>query len=50
MTGYLKDKAVEVEKNSEIGNVRDLYQGINEFEKGYHRGVHLLKDKYCRQV
>jgi hypothetical protein len=31
---YLKDKINEFESNGENKNIRDLYRGINEFEKG----------------
>ena len=32
---YLKAKSEELEINSKINNVRDLYEGINDFKKGY---------------
>ena len=32
---YLKVKIEELETNSKIKNVRDLYRGINDFKKGY---------------
>jgi hypothetical protein len=32
---YLKDKVGEVDTNSKNKNIRNLYKGINEFEKGY---------------
>ena len=31
---YLKVKIEELETNSKINNVRDLYRGINDFTKG----------------
>jgi hypothetical protein len=31
---YLKDKINELETNSKIKNIRDLYRGINEFKRG----------------
>jgi hypothetical protein len=31
---YMKAKIEELETNSKIKNVRDLYQGINDFKKG----------------
>jgi hypothetical protein len=35
---YFKAKLNELETNSKINNLRDLYRGINDFEKGYqHR-------------
>jgi len=32
---YLKAKIDELETNSKIKNIRDLYSGINGFKKGY---------------
>ena len=32
---YLKAKIEELETNSTVNNVRDLYRGINDFKKGY---------------
>jgi hypothetical protein len=32
---YLKAKSEELETNSKINNIRDLYGGINDFKKGY---------------
>ena len=32
---YLKAKIEELETNSKVNNVRDLYRGINDFKKGY---------------
>ena len=32
---YLKAKIEELETNSQINNIRDLYRGINDFKKGY---------------
>jgi hypothetical protein len=31
---YLKAKIEELEANSKIYNIRDLYRGINDFKKG----------------
>ena len=31
---YLKAKIEELEANSKINNIRDLYRGINDFKKG----------------
>ena len=31
---YLKVEIEELETNSKINNVRDLYRGINDFKKG----------------
>jgi len=35
MKEYLKAKVKELEINSMIKNIRDLYRGINDFKKGY---------------
>ena len=32
---YLRAKIEELETNSKIKNIRDLYRGINDFKKGY---------------
>jgi len=32
---YLRAKIEELETNSKIQNIRDLYRGINDFKKGY---------------
>ena len=32
---YLRAKAEELETNSKINNIRDLYRGINDMKKGY---------------
>ena len=32
---YLKAKIDELETNSNIKNIRDLYRGISDFKKGY---------------
>jgi len=32
---YLKRKIEELETNSKIKNIRDLYRGINDVKKGY---------------
>ena len=32
---YWRDKIEELETNSKIQNIRDLYRGINYFKKGY---------------
>ena len=33
-TAYLRAKIEELETNSKIRNIRDLYRGINYFKKG----------------
>jgi hypothetical protein len=42
---YLKDKINEIELNSKNKNIRDLYRGITEFEKGYQPKTYLVKDE-----
>jgi hypothetical protein len=32
---YMKAKIEELETNSKLKNVRDLFRGINHFKKGY---------------
>jgi hypothetical protein len=32
---YLKAKIEELETNSKMNNIRDLYKGINDFKKWY---------------
>jgi chemotaxis methyl-accepting protein methylase len=41
---YLKDRINELQSNSKIKNIRDLYRGINEFKKGYQPRTNLVKD------
>jgi len=36
---YLKTKIEELEINSKIKNIRDLYRGINGFKKGYQSRI-----------
>jgi hypothetical protein len=42
---YLKDKINELASNSKNKNIRDLYRGINEFQRGYQPGNNLVKDE-----
>jgi len=42
---YLKAKIEELETDSKINNVRDLYSGINDFKKGYQPRTILVKDE-----
>jgi hypothetical protein len=42
---YLKDKITDIELNSKIKNIRDLYRGITEFKKGYQPKTNLVKDE-----
>jgi len=41
---YLKAKIEELETNSKIKNIRDLYRGINNFKKGYQPTTSIVKD------
>ena len=41
----MKVKIEELETNSKINNVRDLYCGINVFKKGYQPRTTILKDE-----
>jgi hypothetical protein len=42
---HLKNKIVELETNSKIKNVRDLYRGINDFKKGYQSRTIIVKNE-----
>ena len=41
---YLRAKIEELETNSKINNIRDLYRGINHFKKGYQPRTSTVKD------
>ena len=41
---YLKAKIEEIETNSKIINIRDLYRCINDFKKGYQPRTNIVKD------
>ena len=41
----MKAKIEELETNSKIKNVRDLYRGINEFKKGNQPRTNIVKDE-----
>ena len=43
--GYLKAKIEELENNSKIKNIRDIYRGINDFKKGYQPRTDIVKDE-----
>jgi len=46
----LKGKIEELETNSEINNIRDLYRGINDVKKGYQPRTgkgDLVADSHC---
>jgi hypothetical protein len=42
---YLKSKIEEMETNSKINNIRDLYRGINDVKKGYQPRTRIVKDE-----
>jgi hypothetical protein len=41
----LKDKINELATNSENKNIRDLYRGLNKFQRGYQPRNNLMKDE-----
>ena len=42
---YLRAKIEELETNSKINNIRDLYRGINDMKKGYQPRTRIVKDE-----
>ena len=42
---YLKAKIEDLETNSKIKNIRDLYRGISDFKKGYQLRTNIAKDE-----
>jgi UDP:flavonoid glycosyltransferase YjiC (YdhE family) len=42
---YMKAKIEELETNSKIKNVRELYRGINDLNKGYQPRTNIVKDE-----
>jgi C4-type Zn-finger protein len=42
---YLKAKIRELESNSKVNNIRDLYKVINDFKKGYQSTTIIVKDE-----
>jgi hypothetical protein len=42
---YLKAKIEDLETNSKINIIRDLYKGINDFKKGYQPRTVIVKDE-----
>jgi hypothetical protein len=42
---YLKGKIEELEINSKINNIKDLYRGINDVKKGYQPRTRRVKDE-----
>ena len=45
MKAYLRDKIEELETNSKIQNIRELYRGISEFKTGYQPRCNIVKDE-----
>jgi hypothetical protein len=41
----LKFKIEEMETNSKVNNIRDLYRGINDVKKGYQPRTRIVKDE-----
>ena len=41
---YLKAGIEDLETNSKIKNIRDLYRGISDFKKGYQPRTNVAKD------
>ena len=41
----MKAKIEELENDSKIKNIRDLYRGINDFKKGYQPRTDIVKDE-----
>jgi len=42
---YLRDKIQELETNSKIQNIGDLYRGINDFNRAYQPRGNIVKDE-----
>jgi hypothetical protein len=42
---YVKAQIEELETNSKVKNLRDLYQGINDFKNGYQSRTNVVKDE-----
>jgi len=42
---YLKARIWELETDSKIKNIRDLYRGINDFKKDYQPRTYIIKDE-----
>jgi hypothetical protein len=42
---YMKATIDELETNSKLKDVRDLYRGINDFNKGYQPRTNIVKDE-----
>ena len=50
MKTYLRAKIEELETNSKIKNIRDLYRVINDMKKGYQPRTRIVKDEKCDLV
>ena len=42
---HTRAKIEELETNSKIKNIRDLYRGINDFKKGYQPRCYIVKNE-----
>jgi len=42
---HLRDNTEEIENNSKIKNVRDMYRGTNDFKKGYQPRTNMVMDE-----
>jgi len=42
---YLRTKIEELETNSKIQIIRDLYRGVSDFKKGYQSRCNIVKDE-----
>jgi hypothetical protein len=42
---YLKDKIDELDTNSKIKNIGDLFRGISDFKKGYQPRTNIVNDE-----
>ena len=42
---YLKAKIEDLETNSKIKNIRDLYRSISDFTKGYQHRTNIVKEE-----
>ena len=47
---YLRAKIEDLDANSKINNIRDLYRGINDLKKGYQPRCNIVKDEKCDLV
>ena len=45
ISGTKRAKIEELETNSKIQNIRDLYRGINDFKKRYQPRCNIVKDE-----